>query len=297
MSKLESTTRQQLIIRAVKKKPRSFKDLKNHIEKEFGILNLAFNMGVKTFQRDIKEILSFYGVEILYNRPANEYFIENDIDQATERIFESYETTNALKLSEGLSKYILFEKYKFSGTLHLHSLLYAIKNRYVIKFSHQKYFENITNRTAQPLALKEFKNRWYLIVRDTDKQHIASFGLDRIIDIEITDQKFKYPTGYKLEDTFKYAFGIMTNENKEPSIVVLSFTPYQGKFIKSLPLHSTQQIITDNGTELRIKLTIHITHDFIMELLSLGNSVKVIKPGSLVNNCKRIYQAALSQYK
>jgi predicted DNA-binding transcriptional regulator YafY len=54
--------------------------------------------------------------------------------------------------------------------------------------------------------------------------------------------------------------------------------------------------VIDNDSELRVKLEIFITLDFIMELLSFGENVKVVKPDSLINNMKAVYRKALSQY-
>ena len=70
-----------------------------------------------------------------------------------------------------------------------------------------------------------------------------------------------------------------------------------GKYIKSLPLHDSQEIITDNEDELQIKLKLVITHDFLMELLSFGENVKVIAPQSLVVDVKAVYSNALGRYK
>ena len=77
---------------------------------------------------------------------------------------------------------------------------------------------------------------------------------------------------------------------------MLSFTHSQGNYIKSLPLHHTQQILIDNEEELQIKLSLLITHDFMMELLSFGENVTVLKPASLVEQLKDSYQSALEQY-
>jgi hypothetical protein len=56
------------------------------------------------------------------------------------------------------------------------------------------------------------------------------------------------------------------------------YEPIQGKYIKSFPLHESQQIIIDNDNELRIKQYVYITRDLNMELLSYGNSLTVIEP-------------------
>ena len=69
----------------------------------------------------------------------------------------------------------------------------------------------------------------------------------------------------------------------EPQQIILSYEPIQGKYIKSFPLHESQQIIIDNDDELRIKLYVYITHDLNMELLSYGNSLTVLEPKILVD--------------
>ena len=88
---------------------------------------------------------------------------------------------------------------------------------------------------------------------------------------------------------------IITKENK-PEEIILSFTNIQGKYIKTLPLHSSQEILIDNKKEFRIKLNLVITNDFIIELLSMGENIKVIKPEKLKKRIKNIYSKALNNY-
>jgi predicted DNA-binding transcriptional regulator YafY len=86
-------------------------------------------------------------------------------------------------------------------------------------------------------------------------------------------------------------------EQLDNLIVILSFDPLQGKYIKSLPLHESQQIIADNEDELRIRLKLFITHDFYMELLSYGDNLKIIKPQSLIDDVKKSASAMFKLYK
>ena len=86
-------------------------------------------------------------------------------------------------------------------------------------------------------------------------------------------------------------------EGQNPEEVILSFKPLQGKYIKSLPLHETQRVILDTLDELQIKLDLCVTFDFVMELLSYGDNLKVIKPKSLIKEIKMAHQKALNQYQ
>lgn len=78
--------------------------------------------------------------------------------------------------------------------------------------------------------------------------------------------------------------------------MILSFDPYQGKYIKPMPLHESQEILRDDGKELRIRIKIYITYDFLMEILSFGPYVKVIQPEELILSLKAIFRKAFKLY-
>lgn len=63
-----------------------------------------------------------------------------------------------------------------------------------------------------------------------------------------------------------------------------------------MPLHETQKILIDNEDELQISLTLCLTFDFVMELLSFGDNVKVIKPVRLAKEVKKAHKDAYEQY-
>ncbi|MCS4165230.1 WYL domain-containing protein [Sphingobacterium sp. BIGb0116] len=75
--------------------------------------------------------------------------------------------------------------------------------------------------------------------------------------------------------------------------VTLSYSAFQGKYIKFLPLHHTQEIVVDNEGELRVKLNMYVTYDFAIELLSVDAEVKVIAPESLADKMKEEYRKSL----
>jgi len=172
-------------------------------------------------------------------------------------------------------------------------LLHAIKNRLLIKFDYRKFWdEEVRRRHVEPYALKEFKNRWYLMARDRKDDPIKSFGLDRLSELDITSQKFLYPDNFSVEEYFRFSFGIICPNDEKPQDIILSFDPFQGKYIMTLPLHHTQEIIIDNSEELRIKLKLYLTHDLLMELLSHGANLKVIEPKSLTKQVKKAHEEA-----
>ncbi len=212
-------------------------------------------------------------------------------------MMEAYETFNSLNVAQDLTAYIQLEKRKPQGTENLHGLLHAIKNKLQIKFNYQKFWvDEITHRTAEPYLLKEFKNRWYIMAKDSPTSQLKSFGLDRLTALQITNRPFEYPIPESIEEKYRYCFGIISPDEGEPEDILLSFDAFQGKYIKTLPLHETQQVIYEDENEIQVKLKLYITHDFTMELLSMGNAVEVLKPESLRQDLKRAHEEAVALY-
>jgi predicted DNA-binding transcriptional regulator YafY len=299
MSKRESISRYNLIIKKLRKHPASFSEIAEYLAFESELQEYNFNTSKRTFQRDLEDIRSLYNIDIQYDFSRKVYHIEFDQQpEINERILEAYDTFNALNITDRLSDHIHFEKRRPQGTENLFGLLHAVKNRVQIKFTYQKYWEEeLTERTVEPYALKEFKNRWYILACDTKDTQVKSFALDRLTNLEITKKRFQFPTDFNVNEHFKYSFGIISPNDHKPQEVILSFTPFQGKYIKSLPLHESQQVLVDNNEELRVKLTLFITHDFFMELLSFGDNMKVIQPESLINDIKTSLKNVLKQYE
>jgi len=298
MSKRESIARYNLIIKKLRKQPAKFSEISKYLSFESDLQEYNFNVSKRTFQRDIEDIRSVYNIDIQYDFSRKVYFIDFDEQpQINERILEAFDTFNALNISDRLSSFIHFEKRRPQGTENLYGLLHAIKNKFQITFLYQKFWEDETTfRTTEPYALKEFKNRWYVLANDLKDRKVKSFALDRLTDLEITKKKFQHPIDFDVNEHFKHCFGIVSANEEKPQEIILSFNSFQGKYIKSLPFHESQEILKDNEDELIVKLTLFVTHDFFMEILSLGENVKVLHPDSLINDLKTTYENALKQY-
>lgn len=298
MSKRESISRYNLIIKKLRKHPASFAEISEYLALESELQEYNFSVSKRTFQRDLEDIRSLYNIDIQFDFSRKMYFIDFDEQSdVNERILEAFDTFNALNLSDRLSNNIHVEKRRPQGTENLYGLLHAIKNQLQIKFAYQKFWEDgLTTRNAEPYALKEFRNRWYILANDLKDNQVKSFALDRLSDLDITKKRYQLSVDFNVNEHYKYCFGIISPNGHSPEEVELSFDPFQGKYIKTLPLHESQQILIDDEEELRIKLTLFITHDFFMELLSYGENLRVIKPTSLINDLKSTFKNVLKLY-
>lgn len=295
MAKREYIQRHLLIIQRLKNNPSSFEELKKYLIQQQEITGDNFDITQRTFQRDLHEINSIYGVEIKFNKREKYYeIIEEEHDKPFERIIEAFETLSALNFSDQLSHKLLLEKKGGKGTEHMHGLLYAIDNYREVSFTHHSFWkENAEYRTLRPVAIKEAQNRWYLIGWDLEKNDYRNFGLDRITDLEITTQKFK-PIKYDVNAAYQHAFGIETQKPAEK--VIVSFNDFQAKYIKSKPIHTSQKIIFEEENLCRFEYFIHPTEDFIMEIMKYSDAATVEEPQWLVENIKNRIQKMINKY-
>ena len=296
MSKIETYKRYFLIINKLKR-PASFEEIALHLDNQSGYQDLNFRISKRTFQRDINDIRELFDFDIKFQN--DRYFIENkDENPRNERMLEAFNTFNTLNLTNSLTTHIHFEQRKPLGSENLYGLLHVIQKQELIKIKYLKFGEDlITERELEPYALKEFKNRWYLMAIDKKDNTLKSFAFDRIKDVIFLNKKFQKTLPFDIDAHFKYSFGIISPNDQKLEEVILSFTPFQGKYIKTLPLHHTQEILIDDKKELRVKLQLYVTHDFKMELLSLGDEVKVLQPESLIQEMKETLKKALGRYK
>ncbi|MCE5345387.1 MAG: WYL domain-containing protein [Bacteroidales bacterium] len=298
MSKRDYIIRYLIIVKKLRNsRLATFNEINDYIMREFELMEGPRNISLRTFQRDLNEIRTIFNIDIKCNNSNQYYIVEEENSGFNNRMIEAFDIINSLSVGQKLSPHIILEKRCPLGTEHLHGLLHAIRNLYVVRFKYQKYYEpDITSREVEPYTMKEFRGRWYILSKDYKDENVKTFALDRIHDLEISMKKFIYPSDIDPNEYFKNCFGVMTSNESSPEEIILSFEPLQGKYIKSYPLHESQKILRDDGYELLVHLTMFVTHDFFMELLSYGENVKVIKPDNLISDLKTSYQDALNLY-
>lgn len=297
MSKRDYIIRYLLVVKKLRNSgTATFNEINEYIRREFALMDAPRDISIRTFQRDLNEIRTIFNIDIKCNSSNQYYIVEEENSGFNNRMMEAFDIINSLSTGQQLSRHMILEKRCPLGTEHLYGLLHAIRNLNIVRFTYQKFYDpDITLREVEPYALKEFKGRWYLFSKDKKDGKIKTFALDRISELEITKKRFDYPEGLDPNDYFRNCFGVISSEDG-PKEIVLSFKPLQGKYIKSFPLHESQKILRDDDEELLVQLYLCVTHDFIMELLSYSDNVKVIKPASMINELKESYKRALNLY-
>ena len=150
-----------------------------------------------------------------------------------------------------------------------------------------------------PYALKEFKNRWYLLAADYQSKNpsffLKTYGLDRISDLNISNTSFKREN-IDIEKAYKNSFGIISTLDKETQEILLKFDREQANYIKALPLHHSQTVIAENETETIFRVSLVPTYDFQREILSYGKRVQVLAPESFIQELKAEVEIMLKNF-
>ncbi len=265
----------------------------------------GFNVSARTFERYKQELKDDFGVNIAYSRYKDGYYLSYEFNDdeldAFLKLLEVFSAANvileSLKDGKKALEYIKFESYgEFSGITHLHKILQAVKKRRPIQFVHVNFHRNTEkNYLIHPYLLREYQNRWYVIGYVPGLEDFRTFGLDRIKDLQVLDTFFSPEKQKKAQELFDNTIGVVY-DNEELEEIVLSFTPTQGKYIKTLPFHHTQEVVADNDKEFRIRFMVYPNYELKQKILMHLDTVTVVKPEWLAQEIKNIAQKIVRKY-
>ncbi len=267
--------------------------------------NHGFEISGRTLTRDVAAIRLEFDVEITWHHGKRGYYIdeENSIDMPSFlRFLEIVNTADllisSLKDSKDSLDHISFDQGGgLRGVENLKPLLQSIKDHRRITFKHLNYQTGkIHTFTLSPYLLKEYQNRWYIIGLVAGMKDLRTFGVDRILELTIKTDTFTPNPKFDPKEKFQDLIGLEYSMNKKQRIV-LSFSPSQGKYISSLPLHRSQRVIVDDNKEFRIELNIIPNFEFTQQILMNCDHVKVIEPKWLVDEVINRLKNTLKLYK
>ena len=247
----------------------------------------------RTFMRHKNDVLTLFGVEIGCNKSTNAYYIveRGDLSDSSgfrRWLIETLSVNNRLNESAQLKDRILLEPNPSGGEC-LSTILEAMRDGNTVTFDYQPFWMggNVSSLyNVEPYALKVFKRRWYLLGKYGDSP-LKIYALDRMQNIDIEFNKFGLPEKFSAEAFFSTCFGIFVGE-EEPQIIRLKVDAQQAKYLRTLPLHSSQKEEKTSDDYVIFNYFLRPTFDFIQELLTMGERMEVLEPKPLRKEMARI---------
>ena len=288
-------------LRKRKDRGATYPEITDYLETQFAEKGLELKFTERTFQRDKLAIADVFGIQISYSRKKNAHFIEEEeLELSQESVFDQLLLVEAYRETKGKADVMFFEPRRARGLEHLNGLIHAITQKKVLSFTYQKFWENEkSSKVVMPYALKEFKNRWYLLAADYQSKNpsffLKTYGLDRISDLNISNTSFKREN-IDIEKAYKNSFGIISTLGKETQEILLKFDREQANYVKALPLHHSQTVIAENEAETIFRVSLVPTYDFQREILSYGKRVQVLAPESFIQELKAAPKIMLKNF-
>ena len=251
-----------------------------YIRKQKGYCYTEPDFSISTFPLSHDEIEALdFSTALLQQLKHTRLF--HHFENAINKVIEGYRISKILGKSE--TQFLQVEEpVKTEGSQWLEPLLQSITQKECLQVVYQGYGKDEKVHTFSAYLLKEYRNRWYAAGYSTSAENILILALDRIKNIEPSKEKYLVNDSFSPADFFKYSFGITQVHDAKAEQVDLLFTPYQSAYILSQPLHHSQQTIANDKNGLHIRLTVYITMELIMSILSYAAQVKLLGPKNLV---------------
>ena len=255
---------------------------------------------LRTLQRNIKTIEEVFGMEI-QNVKGKGYRIVGRDPVYTDRFKEllsEFEILSTVDSDSGTRGYIIPEQRRMTFSVDIQKILRLIKQRRKVRFSYSlpRLGGKEAEYLAEPYFLKQSQNRWYLVAM-VEGVVLKCFELGRFKSFKVLDEDFIRDESVHAGNLFRDCFGIWDDSKMPVEDIRLRFSALDGRFIKTLPIHSSQKVAVETEEYVEVTLRLKITNDFVMALLSRSSSVEILAPQSLKDRMNAIWAAALERNK
>ena len=221
------------------------------------------------------------------------YFIANPEDLKdhgmSNWLLDTVSVSNLLMQNIALKDRILLENVP-SGLQFLADILEAMNSNQTLNITYQGFWHNTpVNYDVHPYCVKLFKQRWYMVANKVAEGIIHIFAVDRILDIKSKKETFEVPADFDPAGYFHNSYGVMIG-TQVPQRIRIKVDGFQANYLRSLPLHHSQREESQDGRSSIFTYLLCPEHDFLMELLSLGDTIEVLEPVALRDEIAAIAQ-------
>lgn len=198
----------------------------------------------------------------------------------------------------GFMDHMLFEEADHGrGERHLPELLKAIREHLIIGVTYSFFSDEKSNKqyALEPLLLKQHRLRWYLIARDQAAGRVKTFGLDRLQEVDLTEEHFLAPD-FDPQGYFRHTYGISHLDDK-PALVRLKVDRPQSQYFSSMPMHPSLKVVNQEERYEELEMEVVVNQDLINELMSWMPHVQIVSPISLRETIIKLCETAIYNNK
>ncbi len=254
-----------------------------------------------TFNRHKLAIEDIFGIYIQCDRSNGYKYYIGNVEVLSEESVQNWmlstlSVNNIISESLSLHHRILLESIP-SADERLEKIITAMKKDQLLQITYKRYgSDQVREHTIAPYCIKLYHRRWYLLARfDSGKYGI--FSLDRIREVEISNEIFTVDPDFDAEAYFSESFGVVRDEDVKPEKIIIRAFGTECNYLRDLPLHHSQHEIAHTDDYTDFELYVRPTLDLQGQILSRGSRLKVLSPQSLADIISRNLQDAVALYK
>ena len=256
-----------------------------------------------TFNRHRDAILDMFGIIIDCDKKDGfRYFIENEEvleeDTIQNWMLSTLSVNSLLSGNKSVHDRILLESIPSDGD-NLHQFIEAMKRGVRVKVNYRRYGDAPSKSPMKldPFFVKLFGKRWYALVKFPEPTgNLFTLAFDRIVSLELTDEKFEYDKDFNPSGWFRDCYGIVRDSGVPVEKVIIRAFGKVADYLRDLPLHHSQKELESTEEYVDFELTLRPTADFFSPLLARGAAIKILEPVWLADEIKRQHQAAVELY-
>ena len=257
----------------------------------------------RSFNNHREAVAEIFGIDIACNRATNRYYIdegESAVDgrESVNWLVNTFTVNNLLTLGKDrLSDRVSVEDIP-SGQKYLTTVMQAMLDDRKMVLRYRRYMGEPEVRHIHPYAVKEFAKRWYVVAFSEEAGSIRVYAMDRILSLEAGEEKFRMPSGFRVDTFFEDSYGIYPPEGEPPVLVRLRTTAREAAYLRDLPLHPSQTFLgEDSEGRSLFALRVIPNPNLVMELCRHGNRLEVLEPEPLRAQVVQELRNALEMYE
>lgn len=254
-----------------------------------------------TFNRHKVAIEDIFGIYIQCDRNNGYKYYIGNVEVLSEESVQNWmlstlSVNNIISESLSLHSRILLESIP-SADERLEKIIAAMKKDQLLQITYKRYGSDLEREhTIAPYCIKLYHRRWYLLAR-FDSGNYGIFSLDRIKEVNISDEQFEVEPDFDAEAYFSDCFGVVRDEYVKPEKIVIRAFGTECNYLRDLPLHHSQHEIAHTDDYTDFELYVRPTLDLQGQILSRGSRLKVLSPQSLADIISQTLQDAVALYK
>lgn len=267
---------------------------------------------LRTFHNHRNAIRDIFDVSIEIDKsvPGYQYHIEGveqlQGDALRSWLIDSYATLNQLQADKKLEGRIQFEDIP-SGNRWLTLFVQAMREGRAVEITHQGFGRDEAKTfTIEPYHLKVSQRRWYIIANNpyyveynrtyqANIPEVRVYALDRIQHAHILDVDFEMKPDFDITKYYEGCVGIIPGQEPIERVVLRAYW-HAPDYLRTLPLHPSQEELECNGESAIFQYHVKITYNFLQLIMQQGDQVEVLEPASLREQMRRLVETLTAYY-